>query len=154
MCGEQATFPSKVTAGLGSPPRVRGTDINNIVPSIFPRITPACAGNSDIRIFCAICEGDHPRVCGEQSCPPNIDICILGSPPRVRGTAWSTAVLRVSSRITPACAGNSPFSAPSNSDCGDHPRVCGEQHNHVPFLPTCRGSPPRVRGTENNSFTG
>ena len=49
---------------------------------------------------------DHPRVCGEQCIDTGMVFGSSGSPPRVRGTVFSTAANRRKGRITPACAGN------------------------------------------------
>ncbi len=67
VCGEQIVRKGKFLVLVGSPPRVRGTEISNNLIIRICRITPACAGNS---IFSGGCQGgrwDHPRVCGEQS---------------------------------------------------------------------------------------
>ncbi len=66
VCGEQANsrFPPMSTPG--SPPRVRGTAVDNLVSGERRGITPACAGN---RLYISQQDRkswDHPRVCGEQ----------------------------------------------------------------------------------------
>ena len=50
-------------------------------------ITPACAGNSFDKSAHFPGRKDHPRVCGEQDMLIGGLLDILGSPPRVRGTA-------------------------------------------------------------------
>ena len=50
---------------------------------------------------------DHPRVCGEQSSASRPRTTVIGSPPRVRGTAEKVDKRYRAKRITPACAGNS-----------------------------------------------
>ena len=90
----------------GSPPLARG------IPPIDPhrtkdgRITPACAGNTVFFFISAIGEEDHPRLRGEYSrkCPTNH--ILRGSPPLARGIPIKAKITRSSSRITPACAGN------------------------------------------------
>ena len=88
-------------------------------------------------------------MCGEQA----IYVCRWvrdeGSPPRVRGTASGTDVFGWPGRITPACAGNSAECSGPSCWRGDHPRVCGEQARLALYPKGCRGSPPRVRGTDN-----
>ncbi len=110
---------------------------------------------------------DHPRVCGEQNFANDGRISLEGSPPRVRGTAISTALASIRAgspprvrgtdtavingktyeRITPACAGNRAFSLSPTLAARDHPRVCGEQACNQGFDHDMVGSPPRVRGT-------
>ena len=87
-------------------------------------------------------------MCGEQITPsPNIP-CLIGSPPRVRGTGPGRYAKREGGRITPACAGNSPSWGEHQRIREDHPRVCGEQSHMRPFSHGRNGSPPRVRGTD------
>ena len=107
VCGEQSGSVFHAFRSLGSPPRVRGTDLVSIPPYEIKGITPACAGNRAATARRAERSKDHPRVCGEQACILYANVCFLGSPPRVRGTgrAVCEAVQRMG--ITPACAGNS-----------------------------------------------
>ena len=69
----------------------------------------------------------------------------------MRGTVHAPFLAKSCSRITPACAGNSPPPIARAAPTGDHPRVCGEQSTTVSGMTTSRGSPPRVRGTAVNS---
>ena len=46
VCGEQADMTKYIANALGSPPRVRGTDLPVLPPLNDHGITPACAGNS------------------------------------------------------------------------------------------------------------
>ena len=66
MCGEQIQRGSKSNFRLGSPPRVRGTDIEVKRVERLNRITPACAGNRWTESDMVGGRWDHPRVCGEQ----------------------------------------------------------------------------------------
>ena len=111
------------------------------------RITPACAGNSESRIFCCCPLEDHPRLCGEQEQPLQMENILTGSPPLVRGTDSTRIRKPAAVRITPACAGNRwpGYWIPQLEE--DHPRLCGEQAEG-PFDGGCdKGSPPLVRGT-------
>ena len=87
MCGEQFLPLNPLSFVLGSPPRVRGTVFAEVGVIAFCGITPACAGNSIGTDENAEIIRDHPRVCGEQVPPPVMVWLVLGSPPRVRGTA-------------------------------------------------------------------
>ena len=49
----------------GSPPPMRGTLANKDFPEQSIGITPAHAGNTDIRMFVSLLRQDHPRPCGE-----------------------------------------------------------------------------------------
>ena len=107
VCGEQGGYFMIQVDGIGSPPRVRGTEKFWAHMPRWMRITPACAGNRLSFLCLAIPSRDHPRVCGEQSGFSISPSFVQGSPPRVRGTASFDVSGRKISRITPACAGNS-----------------------------------------------
>ena len=147
MCGEQLACRSNPGIYPGSPPRVRGTADGCLRAHHRRGITPACAGNSRIPTHCRIPAQDHPRVCGEQADVRRGVGLDGGSPPRVRGTVTGTVLAPGASRITPACAGNSPAPFPTRPTSGDHPRVCGEQLGAIWKNSYNWGSPPRVRGT-------
>ena len=123
------------------------------------RITPACAGKSNITGFGCNTVEDHPRVCGEKCTYLTVTGNRWGSPPRVRGKGMGRTRRFGSQGITPACAGKSRPRPAHSRSTGDHPRVCGEKsvQSYV-FLPHL-GSPPRVRGKdhvaqERNQFFG
>ncbi len=130
----------------GSSPRVRGAVALDGGEVGAVGIIPACAGSS---FHCSITHNfnwDHPRVCGEQSAPHELDAGSPGSSPRVRG-AGGVDLLRVSAEgIIPACAGSSSLGAGSAFATRDHPRVCGEQLEEFTKYGDDRGSSPRVRG--------
>ena len=133
---------------------MRGTAILYQFHRLFQGITPACAGNSKIKLHWWTFLEDHPRVCGEQS-PSGCKLCtFLGSPPRVRGTVATFTTVSTVLRITPACAGNRKGRQHLHSPESDHPRVCGEQVLIPEFILKLIGSPPRVRGTVHNLQTG
>jgi len=66
VCGEQQTGTGMGPAVVGSPPRVRGTVALMSCPPAWRGITPACAGNREIKARVSGKAADHPRVCGEQ----------------------------------------------------------------------------------------
>ena len=147
VCGEQVKPFLESDGAIGSPPRVRGTDIGLPPRLVDHWITPACAGNSAWWGVGPGRTGDHPRVCGEQYDINHAWVCAQGSPPRVRGTASLKPDKSSFTRITPACAGNRLYSLPLPRISGDHPRVCGEQYDANMENAVEVGSPPRVRGT-------
>jgi len=167
VCGEQSFCYFLVNPSIGSPPRVRGTGLEDAAQVRRRRITPACAGNSRYRYCQPLKAADHPRVCGEQHRETEGRHSGHGSPPRVRGTVRLHRLHRHQIRITPACAGNRSTASWGLPPVSDHPRVCGEQWacyslqslaqgsprvcgEQVDMLLPClgnQGSPPRVRGT-------
>jgi len=170
VCGEQVSMIASTMRGLGSPPRVRGTEEYAQYRDMDRRITPACAGNSSTCWMRLVRDWDHPRVCGEQSARKVAIDFPCGSPPRVRGTGRrcrrpspgpgiTPACAGNRHRagracrhlgITPACAGNSPARWRWRVENQDHPRVCGEQSGTDFTSVSIKGSPPRVRGTASS----
>ena len=66
VCGEKEDRYREAARDGGSPPRVRGKVISNMLFTPRERITPACAGKrvEGIRVISTV--QDHPRVCGEK----------------------------------------------------------------------------------------
>ena len=127
VCGEKAAALSQSCAGKGSPPRVRGK-AGGLCAFVHDKgITPACAGKSIHGSDRGRETWDHPRVCGEKGGDRRHRCNAKGSPPRVRGKAFRPVAVRLSSGITPACAGKSCAIAKADGSMSDHPRVCGEK---------------------------
>ena len=74
--------------------------------------------------------------------------CVVGSSPRVRGTAIPDARWFFADRFIPACARNRIRSAKPYRMKSVHPRVCGEQKCDSEIGDAANGSSPRVRGTD------
>ena len=110
------------------------------------RITPACAGKTIYYTYKKYARKDHPRVCGENSALTLRNSRRVGSPPRVRGKHGSESKLETITGITPACAGKTSAYSSVSPECGDHPRVCGENVLSICPPHSGIGSPPRVRG--------
>ena len=72
---------------------------------------------------------------------------MVGSSPRVRGTAEIGHRACLDRRFIPACAGNSQQRPHDLFAVAVHPRVCGEQVGGAHGMGGCSGSSPRVRGT-------
>ena len=130
----------------GSPPRVRGKVIADAPDPDEMRITPAYAGKS-FGSFCFLSfRQDHPRVCGEKQAAVALPQPVLGSPPRMRGKACLTLIIRLLLGITPAHAGKSLPAVLKCPPTRDHPRVCGEKRRVRSWRALLLGSPPRMRG--------
>ena len=127
MCGEKAAFQRLHLAMLGSPPHVRGKDLQRPRQHRGTGITPACAGKSFCFRSSSVRTWDHPRMCGEKLaffvfCP-----YVLGSPPHVRGKALFIKNHFPFVGITPACAGKRCTCCYACPRPTDHPRTCGEK---------------------------
>ena len=92
VCGEKEGNGMKFDVELGSPPRMRGKDPNWTPDQATPRITPAYAGKRCGARLAAGHRRDHPRVCGEKTLWQNPRWKIPGSPPRMRGKAFSISL--------------------------------------------------------------
>ncbi len=146
VCGENRAQLQKRRAALGSPPRVRGKLQTGSYTNREGRITPACAGKTDMMRGDGADEEDHPRVCGENSLRPTSSTPRKGSPPRVRGKRFCLSGCLPAGRITPACAGKTATGHAIPCRGWDHPRVCGENRVGNLVFMLRPGSPPRVRG--------
>ena len=87
VCGEKKRRRHRLLSGQGSPPRVRGKELDARRFDFGPRITPACAGKRTTSPTPRAETWDHPRVCGEKDKLLIDQLGIQGSPPRVRGKA-------------------------------------------------------------------
>ena len=112
----------------------------------FRKNTPAYAGNtsdpsSTIPVF-----RDHPRLRGEYGRLPVPLIVPVGSPPLARGIRIQEDAMVKATRITPACAGNTPAPSLLPLPPEDHPRLRGEYQPVSNQHPPRPGSPPLARG--------
>ena len=110
----------------GSAPRARGTRETPRPTTSPPRISPACAGNTNSSATPSWRSTDQPRVRGEHDLLGLSDKPGHGSAPRARGTPFGYVKLAAHDRISPACAGNTGRRSPSRSTAADQPRVRGE----------------------------
>ena len=146
VCGEKGVKGLSVNSLPGSPPRMRGKDLRDLVKMPFVRITPAYAGKRAGDESALATPGDHPRVCGEKLYEEMERGAGKGSPPRMRGKArrwrWSWKI----TRITPAYAGKRIRRVKMPTPVRDHPRVCGEKSTVspvaiVPLFPSVCNKP-------------
>ena len=146
LCGEKSACMRVSLQWIGSPPPMRGKATYEIDNDLKAGITPAYAGK---RLKTAVKDGvytDHPRLCGEKTLAQNYTDAKIGSPPPMRGKVILVCNLVAVFRITPAYAGKRHLHHRHLGDLQDHPRLCGEKHNHVPQLIFLYGSPPPMRG--------
>ena len=66
VCGEKYFAIRDKVAKKGSPPRMRGKDVFQVLDCQWIRITPAYAGKRRICMQRRLAGRDHPRVCGEK----------------------------------------------------------------------------------------
>ena len=110
----------------GSPPLARGIPNGHIPATPLGRIIPACAGNTHSCFHGKAILWDHPRLRGEYTVCGTIEENAMGSPPLARGIPCDFEHKIMCIGITPAYAGNTPFSALSLLPSRDHPRLRGE----------------------------
>ena len=126
MRGEDIRMTRRRTCVFGSPPHARGRHFQKVGQFPRRRITPACAGKTKGVRVSDIARKDHPRMRGEDDADGHAGHVGRGSPPHARGRRLSVLKSIEKSRITPACAGKTPFSSLFNSCSSDHPRMRGE----------------------------
>ena len=132
VCGEKFGVGGSSLSGLGSPPRMRGKELDPERRGGGERITPAYAGKSVFYQSHFLRWQDHPRVCGEKVCSSKRFVLPRGSPPRMRGKAVLRQCRQFAVGITPAYAGKRMPSSRRVKQEGDHPRVCGEKTKKIP----------------------
>ena len=93
----------------GSPPLVRGVPFATQGENRLIRITPACAGSTNLIERFSFSIQDHPRLCGEYRFLSLMLQCLIGSPPLVRGVQKNDTGKSLKLRITPACAGSTIY---------------------------------------------
>ena len=127
MRGEKCVSGSARGSSRGSPPHARGKDNPVNMPSVFPRITPACAGKSSCMDPSWKFPRDHPRMRGEKIFNAPLASIGVGSPPHARGKVLAFHAINVVNGITPACAGKSITGNRFHTISKDHPRMRGEK---------------------------
>ena len=132
----------------GSSPRVRGEGVKPLRPSGRKGIIPAGAGKSVKRDSHQAILRDHPRGCGEKSCPLPMLWLMMGSSPRVRGEVFIARANAAPIGIIPAGAGRRAIVNRGGFVGRDHPRGCGEKSIVGVVVGAVEGSSPRVRGEE------
>ena len=110
------------------------------------RITPAYAGKSGLKGKPLLAREDHPRLCGEKFRHARWNASGRGSPPPMRGKAFSINCRKLDTRITPAYAGKRILYQWSWLFGQDHPRLCGEKGILLDKRAGIQGSPPPMRG--------
>ena len=104
-CGEKLNSTKLYRPLSGSPPRMRGKVGSDKQAVHALGITPAHAGKRRSFRCPASRRGDHPRACGERLRGGPLLPPPPGSPPRMRGKAGCTRLVRRLPGITPAHAG-------------------------------------------------
>ena len=131
-CGELCPTTEITVPGIGSSPRMRGTQGREEARAFIRRIIPAHAGNSVPCSPRSRQPSDHPRACGELASSQRAVPIGIGSSPRMRGTLERTLLRDFLRRIIPAHAGNSPSVNSITPPLPDHPRACGELDRWLP----------------------
>ena len=146
ICGEHVVHQLPVLQGRGSPPHMRGAQMDLSGGEQQVGLTPAYAGSTPPPVPLSNCRWAHPRICGEHSITCDDQPPKLGSPPHMRGALFLGFGQPLRAGLTPAYAGSTrPFRAICSSH-GAHPRICGEHRSILCGLGTVTGSPPHMRG--------
>ena len=133
----------------GSSPHARGARTHPTPLCGCPRLIPACAGSTCVRIRVSAMVGAHPRMRGEHRSVTAGAQSMSGSSPHARGAQRSRGSHPTWSRLIPACAGSTRVQQPERPAGPAHPRMRGEHrvHQHRPLQQ--RGSSPHARGAHD-----
>ena len=152
VCGEhsRATVAPGAVAWLpGSSPRMRGTPFRRDCFSSSGGLIPTYAGNTHIEASTGTHRRAHPHVCGEHSFMSMLPLARRGSSPRMRGTPDALRPVNHEHGLIPTYAGNTRKSLWRWMKARAHPHVCGEHTEFSPSESACKGSSPRMRGTQH-----
>ena len=105
MRGEDIELGDGLNDGGGSPPHARGRLPVGLKRRVEIRITPACAGKTELSGPKLMAKADHPRMRGEDYFPNAGWLAVRGSPPHARGRRLVLFERLANGGITPACAG-------------------------------------------------
>ena len=138
-------------SAAGSSPRGRGTQINRLGDTSFPRFIPARAGNTIRQVARSLLRTVHPRAGGEHQPSATRYAPQVGSSPRGRGTPVRRGSRCGRGRFIPARAGNTrrPWSVSPSRPV--HPRAGGEHDGPLVEAIEAYGSSPRGRGTPRDA---
>ena len=104
-CGEKLTCIAMFMSSPGSPPRMRGKELEALREKLAGGITPAHAGKRRCGCTRYHAARDHPRACGEKLHCLCCRLPLSGSPPRMRGKVIAVCLTCLLVGITPAHAG-------------------------------------------------
>ena len=117
VCGEKAFAMARWDAAMGSPPRMRGKDVDALGLVRRLGITPAYAGKRRAGTGQWACRRDHPRVCGEKrtTAGRSSGACAATSNAigMVTSALYRSAMSYTKEHSCPTCTNPSPGSHPS-----------------------------------------
>ncbi len=141
----------------GSPPRVRRARALQSPVTAVQWITPRSREPQARRLHPrsrrgyrgTVCyDWCHPACTGTRAVVADV-LCILGSPPRLRGAFRPGHAAADHRRITPAHTGSTARQSLEPPGPTDHPRVCGEDSQIGRPTVSVIGPPPPVRGARD-----
>ena len=142
MRGEHYVIRCDSGKVIGSAPHARGT-LERLAGAVMAdRFSPACAGNTEAPDPCPGPTAVQPRMRGEHLQAHLWAVDRNGSAPHARGTPGPVRPSFVSTRFSPACAGNTPATAATSRRATVQPRMRGgTQERRLPVLVIRRFSP-------------
>ncbi|AFV90760.1 hypothetical protein PACID_29950 [Acidipropionibacterium acidipropionici ATCC 4875] len=146
----QVLATAKTKGGL--PPPARGRLHQLVGADVVSRITPACAGTTEIRTWGSRTGTDYPRLRGDDSAA-NLGLANgYGLPPPARGRQRRELGARERVRITPACAGTTAPRTWGSRTGTDYPRLRGDDSAANLGLANGYGLPPPARGRQRREL--
>ena len=147
--GENPHISSTMSAIAGSSPLTRGKRDGGVVSSPLPGLIPAHAGKTCPPHGTIRWPAAHPRSRGENAVADIARDRLEGSSPLTRGKLENIKAWGGDTRLIPAHAGKTRWSAPKHPPNSAHPRSRGENSqvwcaslHHSGSSPLTRGKPP------------
>ena len=135
---------------LGLSPRVRGNQVDVLLPLFLLGSIPACTGKPLRRSVVSKRNQVYPRVYGETQPSEVFYELSPGLSPRVRGNPRTFYHVPLQDGSIPACTGKPLGDAPDDVADRVYPRVYGETRvatvpweSHIGLSPRVRGNPRR-----------
>ena len=144
--GENRSTVDVCSCASGSSPRGRGKLNPAYFPGLKPRLIPAWAGKTTPQGLRPPARRAHPRVGGENASPSSSRNSSRGSSPRGRGKRPAPGSPSQMRGLIPAWAGKTSPLTTFTTGTWAHPRVGGENGNHLHGAGWIAGSSPRGRG--------
>ena len=130
---------------VGSPPLAREQQDESYSAYLGARITPACAGTTQLPPSRRKPHQDHPRLRGNNLFENFCHFLLSGSPPLAREQQGVVYGYYNQRRITPACAGTTDRGKSAECPNWDHPRLRGNNPARSMLAQRPMGSPPLAR---------
>ena len=132
-------------------PRVCGENLIGWIRGImFIGTSPRMRGKPDWVALTAQKYRNIPAYAGKTKLCLSVNVLYDGTSPRMRGKLRTFELSARQQRNIPAYAGKTSGRSPRHQSAQEHPRVCGENHQHRRRRRKYVGTSPRMRGKRHS----